>query len=206
MPEVDAQIAEYTWWLALLTAALVLATVLLGVVALSGIIRQTKDTKIANRAYLSVAPLGIEPFGMESRAHISVRNVGRLPAGDVSWFIDYAVSPNGKLDTFPIDETRFYGKSFVIHPGAEMRRSKDCTLTEEQMQGFRVTDTRWRDFFYVWGEVRYVDGFGERRSTKFCHRYDNRGVEKVPVGRWYAGHAMITAESMRYHQFGNDAD
>lgn len=143
---------------------------------------------------------------MASIAHITVKNVGRLPARDVSWFIDYVVSPNGKLERFPIGEDQFYGKNFVIHPGAEMKRSKDCPLTEAEAQSLRQSTDRTRVFFYVWVEVRYQDGFGKVRSTKFSHRYDHRGIEKVPNTRWYAGQDMITAESMRYHQFGNDAD
>lgn len=206
MPEVDAQIANYTWWLAILTGALVFATVLLGAVTIYGIRRQSNETRIANRAYLSVAPLGIEPFGMESVAHITVQNVGHLPAKNVSWFIDYAITPNGKLRAPPIDDGKFYGKNFVIHPGAEMKRSKDCILTEAEAQSLRQSTDRARVFFYVWGEVRYQDGFGTVRSTKFNHRYDHRGIEKVPQGRWYAGQDRITPESMRYHQFGNDAD
>lgn len=87
-----------------------------------------------------------------------------------------------------------------------MKRSKDCTLTEAEAQGLRQSNDRARVFLYVWGEIRYQDGFDKVCSTKFCHRYDHRGIQKVPVGRWYAGQDMITAESMRYHQFGNDAD
>jgi hypothetical protein len=205
MSEVDAQIAWYTFWLAVLTAALVLATIGLGAVTLWRLLRQTTDTRIANRAYLSVAPLGIEPFGkIETIAHLSVQNVGKLPAQDVSWFIAHVVSQNGRLNAFPIDEAKFYGKSLVIHPGAEMKRSHDCTLSDAEVDAIMCVEPR--TFLYVWGGVRYLDGFAKvRRFTRFCHRYENRGARRVLEGR-YKGHFMIAAESMRYHQFGNEAN
>ena len=83
---------------------------------------------VSQRAYLSVAPLGVEPFGPNGVAHIVVRNVGKLPAQDVSWFIDHAVLPNGKWAPPPIEEERFYGERFVIQPGAEMERSHNAVV------------------------------------------------------------------------------
>jgi hypothetical protein len=57
------------------------------------------------------------------------------------------------------------------------------------------------EFIYVWGRVTYLDGFGKRRFTNFCHRY-NTAMKKPPAGGGY----VIREEDARYHDYGNDAD
>jgi len=187
--------------IAAFTAILYIATKRIGEISA----QQVDDNRINQRAYLWVAPLGIAPFGMAGKAHISVKNVGAIPARDVSWFINHILCGNGKLDSFPTDENQFYGHNFVIHPGAEMSRTHRFRLCHDQAQAFRVSGGKI--FFFVYGEVRYLDGFAEKpRCTKFCHRYDSDGLETIPAGKPFAGHSELPAESMRYHQFGNDAD
>ena len=54
---------------------------------------------------------------------------------------------------------------------------------------------------YVWGKVKYTDGFDDGpRYTRFCHRYPTRRHEVGPDGE------RIKAKHARYHQNGNDAD
>lgn len=198
----DSGIAAYTFWLMLFTGALVGATIALAYIAWL----QRADTRITQRAYLSVAPLGVAPLNERGVAHLSVRNVGKLPAHDVSWLIATEADENGKRSNFPVDESKFYAHGFVIQPGAEMKRSQDFHLTESQLGDFKDRTQR-RRFLYVWGELRYLDGFGRRRFTRFCHRYDSRGYMEAPIGERHGGHDwIITAESSRSHQFGNDAD
>ena len=57
------------------------------------------------------------------------------------------------------------------------------------------------EFIYVWGRVTYLDGFGKRRFTNFCHRY-NTGARKFAEG----GRYFIPEEDARYHDYGNGAD
>jgi hypothetical protein len=64
-------------------------------------------------------------------------------------------------------------------------------------------------FLYVWGEIRYTDGFGISRFTRFCHRYGKAALGYGDVaggGGYTAGVPMLLADGMRFHQFGNDAD
>jgi len=200
--EVNRALANYPLWLALFTGALVIATIFLGCIAYL----QWADTRITQRAYVSVAPLGVMPLSENSVAHISVQNVGKLPASDVSWFIGYAIDNDGTRSTFDIDENEFYGKNLVIHPGAAMPRSQNCRMDAVALAALKRRPDRLT-FFYLWGKIRYLDGFGKQRHTSFCHRYDCRGVERYPEGQRYPGQEwLITPESMRYHQFGNDAD
>ena len=56
-------------------------------------------------------------------------------------------------------------------------------------------------YLYVWGRASYRDGFGKKRNTSFCHRY-NWAARDVPA----SGEVHIGAEHARYHDFGNEAD
>ena len=171
-------------------------------------ITQERDTKILQRAYLAVAPGGVNPLGYAlppyTIAHIVVQNVGNLPARDVSWFIDCKLSPDGRLNDFPINEALFFGKN-IIPPGTEMKRSQNCDFDYEEVRNFERSDLS----LYVWGEIRYLDGFGISRFTRFCHRYNKTamGYGDVAVGGGYISQVpMLRAEGMRFHRFGNDAD
>ena len=161
--------------------------------------QQSRDTRILQRAYLAVDGRGaILRWNGVSRAELAIINVGRLPAYEVEWLIDYAMDSSGRRSNFPIDTTRtpFYGKN-VLPPGTEMKRSKDCQLSREEVDGFRTNLT-----FYVWGEVRYLDGFGNKRFTRFCHRYPRgSGIPRLDQPA-----LELLAEGVRDHLHGNDAD
>jgi len=202
--KIDKALADYTWWLAIFTSVLAVATLALWCIAYL----QWRDTRITQRAYLSVMPLDVAPLALKGVAHFAVQNVGKLPARKVSWFIDCDYDGNGQRPKFPIDDNEFYpiaGESLVIHPGAEMKRSKNFSLTDEQQLNVLRTWTEPpQGYLYLWGEIRYEDGFGVSRYTKFSLRYDSRGYRKADPGCGYD--IFITGESARFHQFGNDAD
>ncbi|KGJ69630.1 hypothetical protein BJA5080_08429 [Bradyrhizobium diazoefficiens SEMIA 5080] len=68
-------------------------------------------------------------------------------------------------------------------------------------------------FLYVWGLVRYEDGFGTTRTTKFCHRYNCANVENIhgekeadAGGKGPVIGLKIRSEFARVHRYGNDAD
>jgi hypothetical protein len=67
-----------------------------------------------------------------------------------------------------------------------------------EKQAFEAGKNRpGENWLYIWGEVRYDDGFGVNRFTKFCHRYHLRAS---------ASGDRIKAKHARYHIYGNDAD
>ena len=55
-------------------------------------------------------------------------------------------------------------------------------------------------FLYVWGRIKYTDGFDQERFTAFCHRYNWRR-RKEANGRF-----RIARKYGRYHVRGNDAE
>ena len=153
---------------------------------------QARDTRVLQRAYLSAEPFGINPYlgaGDNVIGHVSFRNVGHLPARDVSWFVAMEIDPSDERTQFLIDDDKFFGKN-VIPPGTPM------------IQGTYSFARPQDGFIYVWGEIRYNDGFGTRRFTKFCHRYNCKTFLKLPERNRYG----ITTEYARYHEYGNDSD
>jgi hypothetical protein len=63
-------------------------------------------------------------------------------------------------------------------------------------------------YAFVWGAVRYDDGYGEDRYTRFCHRYaiasHNRGLYlNRPADK---AECLIDADKARYHETGNEAN
>ena len=158
------------------------------------------------RAYISVGSHGIKPFtnynlsrSTETIIRIGVRNVGQVPARNVRWFFGVEISENGRRKDFPIKD-EFYGENLVIQPGTEMVRSQRMKFTKGDIQ--HVVTDEWH--LYVWGKICYTDGFDNPRFTLFCHRYDRDGIGVGDINVTTV--PFITGESMRYHQYGNDAD
>lgn len=81
------------WLVAIFTGLLVIIAV-----------RQIFDTRILQRAYVSVEPLGIEAMfdGAHLIGHVGIRNAGHLPARFVSWFIDMKYTTSGDEADFPL--------------------------------------------------------------------------------------------------------
>jgi hypothetical protein len=161
--------------------------------------RQGELTRILERAYISVAPLGISPFISEDQinlreivGHVSFVNVGRLPARNAS-ILQASLTWSERLwEKKDVEFKELPSMNFVIPPGTEM------PLGTNPYPSDHIGD---KGYFYVWGEIRYTDGFDEPRFTKFCHRYPCQPFELAPDGS-----KSIDAKHARYHEHGNDAD
>ena len=189
----DDPIAVFTLALVISTIGLVISTIGLWLATGRTARRQAADTRILQRAYLSVEPLGIgpqlpDPSSSQASTpqvigHLAVRKLpGHLPARHVSWTIHMEPSGDGNRDTFPITEPR-YGDN-VLTAGTMMRHGGPAL----PWQGER--------YFYVWGDVIYKDGFNKDRSTRYCHRYNAQRFKDQKIKRKYG----------RIHDHGNDAD
>jgi hypothetical protein len=183
----DAVIAIFTVFLALLTGGLVFVGA-----------HQVTDTRILQRAYLSVEPGGIEPYlSLDGRLSCDVWfvNSGNLPARGVTWFIDQTFSTDQKLANFPIRDDKFDGNNLIpphgrIRKGAPAINSAELDAFRQRQQG--IPDSCW---LFVWGRVRYVDGFDQNRFIDFCYRYYLAGVT------W-----TISGDHGRQHEHGNRTD
>jgi hypothetical protein len=152
------------------------------------------------RAYLSVEPGGINFSGTPGQCmgHIIVRNVGKLPAGNVFVEAHLMMGPRETpIPDVPIDPRTI---PRVIQPGALMR------------QGTVEIDSPWPDVVlghaFVWGVAYYDDGYNIRRFTRLCHRYHPRSQTPRPLLRIgeVSSREIISPEQGRYHTEGNDAD
>jgi hypothetical protein len=189
----DPVIAFWHWTthdaVAFYTGVLAASTILLWFATWRGIRNQSRETQILQRAYLSVEARGIEQAvvdrGDRMVALVALRNVGRLPARNVSWSASIGCPD---VPPLPVADAG-HGKG-VLPPGTEMVVRTDDVLFADKV----------RNSTFVWGMVSYEDGFGKPRFTKFCHVY----ATKAFVGADKA--FTIPGERARYYEIGNDAD
>jgi hypothetical protein len=204
-------VAFFTFWLVISTVGLGVSTVLLWRDTKRTGERQAHDTEILQRAYISVEPHGIHEM-LDMRAvlgHVAIKNAGNLPATALSWSIKIKDSASGDDADFTFD----VGKgNIVVSPRSESIRGSESFLGIDELNDKCGTnDGRARGqenpvFIYVWGIVRYHDGFVEGRETRFCHRYNwiNRG--RVPGGGYpSSGNFHIASAFARVHEHGNGA-
>lgn len=190
-------VALSTLCLTAVTAVLALSTSGLWWATRRGIDTQISDTRILQRAYISVEPGGIKPFDYAADDRVAcdivITNAGNLPARSLSWFIDKKYSRDAHETDFPI--TRKLVGDIVLVPRASARKGADPTSVGSIRQNTRGKGP-YEAWLYVWGRVSYHDGFRGGRFVDFCHRYNLYGARDF----------MITAESARYHEHGNRTD
>jgi hypothetical protein len=186
------------WMLVIFTAILALFTY-----------RLWRDSRILQRAYIAVEPRGIHMLlnGSDLIGHVGIKNAGKLPARNVSWFIGIKHSGSGEEpgDFFPLERDK---GSIVIAPDTIATRGSGPGVQVQTLNEFcgvpsgKARTSQRETFLYVWGVVNYHDGFKKKRMTKFCHRYNwiNRG-RNLPPAQAYE----IDAEFARHHEHGNDA-
>jgi len=193
--------AFFTLWIAIFTFVLAVSTIGLWTVTWLAGRRQVKDTKILQRAYVTVEPLGIVKLveGKRVIGHVGIKNAGNLPAENVGWFIGFKKSGNAKETDFPLKDPQ--GK-IVIAPKVTAPRGSGDSLAIKDLSAAAENKPRPDRaqekalFLYVWGIVRYDDGFTKGRETKFCHRYNWKIREDD---------GAISERYARYHEYGNDA-
>ncbi|TPN49989.1 MULTISPECIES: hypothetical protein [unclassified Mesorhizobium] len=161
------------------------------------------------RAYLTVVPDGINQLIGEPdvMGHVVLRNVGRLPARNVTLVVTMELSPGPEPDSFFRREIFNIRKvatesDRVIQPGGEMRQgSEKPTIAMSELS---VPDHN----VYVYGIVKYDNGYGRRCFTRFCHRYATASRDRsLKVdSRPNKSRAFISADKARYHNYGNSAE
>jgi hypothetical protein len=182
-------VAFYTSVLSAFTALLFISTVLLWWSTRRGIQTQSEDTRILQRAYVAVEPMGLLPVGSsDTNGHYRIQNAGRLPARNIRWYAYVRNSAGQDERLFEINENDLYGNN-VLAAGAGMTHGTGATAMGN-------------GYVYVWGIVRYDDGFGNQRFTKFCHRYNTHAARPFDA----TGRNCVPAETGRHHGYGNSTD
>lgn len=236
----DERLADYTWWLVIVTAALCgvaaiqtkllfnsdrTAKELVGIAERQMLItgRQTDiiekqhavgrsqfiNAKRELRAYVTVEPDGINQLigRPDVIGHVVVRNVGKLPARNVTLLVIMERSkhpepePGLRTQIFKLPRV-VTNADRVIQPGGEMRQGS-------QKPYIPISDLIFPDYnVYVHGIVRYDDGYGRQCFTRFCHRYATAGRNRSvkPNSRPTKSRAFISADKARYHNYGNSAE
>ena len=194
---------DHDWMLVIFTGVLALFTAVLAISTLLLWRTTKKDTRILQRAYIAVEPLGVHLMSDASTVigQVGIRNAGHLPARKLSSVTNMRWSKNGNEPeaSFPIE--RREGK-VVIVPSALTIRASRTTIDLKILNNAsgagsgKLKDEEEEVFLYVWGSVRYDNGFRRKRTTRFCHRYN----WKSRVGY------EITKEQARFHEHFNDAD
>jgi hypothetical protein len=140
----DRYLVIFTFWLALATIALAFSTIALWIVSVRTGKRQSRETQILQRAYLSAEPRGVSAFlpkddtpakGDRVVAHVGFHNVGRLPARNVQWFLNMEYSDKAERSEFAIGTLT--GKGNIVAPAAftvACRRDRKPRLVERGLQ------------------------------------------------------------------------
>jgi hypothetical protein len=159
-------------------------------------VQQYNDTRILQRAYLAVVPRGINPFRADKTrfsCDVAFLNAGNLPAQEVSWELASKLFPDRQREIFNPPGNK--DGNVIIPARGEMLKSAP-PITRDELDNFVNATTDQQAWLYIWGRVRYKDGFGKRRFVDFCHRYNVQAV----------GDGGVKAKYGRQHEHGNGTD
>jgi hypothetical protein len=164
-----------------------------------------RNTRLLQRAYISIEPLGINPWRSPATGapcnvvgHVQCRNTGRLPARNfklstigMKWVADDRIE---KERPPKVEEVEEYEQAIPIQATVTVGSAGLC---REDLE--RMVDKK--GYLLVWGKATYTDGFGTPRSIEFCHRYPCIDC----TGDTQKGYSIGTA-NVRYHNHGNEQD
>jgi len=186
-PYHDEILAVATAFIAIFTIALVWVAWL-----------QMRTTKIIERAYVSVRPLGTETFRTKDNVIglLSIQNSGRLPARKISWALYRDCDTDRRRKHFPVKKSDFVGNNILVSGGEIIKGTGPIPIADFSKIIVQKPQV------YVWGAIRYHSGFGIwRRTLQFCHRYDVSGVVPDDAGMYH-----VPATEGRHHEYGNSSD
>jgi hypothetical protein len=201
-------IAVFTAVLAIFTVRLWRSTQKLWTVTNRTLQHAEQTSRKELRAYVSVEPLGITEYVGHNLlvGRFKVRNIGKIPARDVSIYSTIALDVDPARRDFGIGTPRI--SPTVLQPGAKMEfiSYEGYPTPAEQLD--RDEPLKLAGYLYVWGEVLYTDEFNTMGWTAFCHRYPcemfGTSDDEATAGR--VRNRSIHRKFARYHEeAGNDA-
>jgi len=154
------------------------------------------------RAYVSVEPLGISEYAGHNLlvGRFKVRNIGKIPALDMSIYSHDRIGGRCARKDFPIGTARI--SPTVLQPGAEMEfmSYEDYPMSADQVDS--EEPLKLGGYLYIWGEVLYSDELNTMGWTAFCHRYPcemfGMSAHEASAGR--ARNRSIDRKFARYHE------
>lgn len=160
------------------------------------------------RAYVSVEPLGVTEYPGHNLlvGRFNVRNVGKIPARDVSIYSTIALDADAARSDFPIGAPLI--SPTVLQPAAKMEfhSYEGYPIPPDQLDGNEPL--KLGGYLYVWGEVLYTDELNTTGWTAFCHRYPCEMFGATPTGGSIgrARDRRIDLKFANYHEeAGNDS-
>jgi hypothetical protein len=160
------------------------------------------------RAYVSIEPLGITEYVGHNLVvgRFQVRNIGKIPARDVSIYSTIGLDADPARRDFAIGTPRI--SPTVLQPGAKMEffSYEGYPIPADQLD--RDEPLKLAGYLYVWGEVLYTDELHTIGWTSFCHRYPcemfGTGDDEATGSR--VSNRSIHGRFARYHEeAGNEA-
>ena len=201
-------IAIFTAVLAIFTARLWRSTQKLWTVTNRTLQHAEQTSRKQLRAYLSVEPLGITEYVGHNLlvGRFKVRNIGKIPARDVSIYSTIGLDADPARKDFPIGTPRI--SPTVLQPGAKMEfiSYEGYPTPAEQLD--RDEPLKLGGYLYVWGEVLYTDELNTMGWTGFCYRYpcEMFGMDRDEAVVDRVRNRSIHRKFARYHEeAGNDA-
>jgi hypothetical protein len=201
-------IAIFTAVLAIFTARLWRSTQKLWTVTHRTLQHAEQTSRKELRAYVSVEPLGITEYVGHNLlvGRFKVRNIGKIPARDVSVHSTIGLDVDPARRDFPIGTPRI--SPTVLQPGAKMEfvSYEAYPIPADQLD--RDEPLKLAGYLYVWGEVLYTDEFNTMGWTAFCHRYpcEMFGMSADQAVPRRARNRSIHRKFARYHEeAGNEA-
>ncbi len=201
-------IAVFAAILAIFTLAVWRSTQKLWTVTSQALQQAEQTSRKTLRAYLAVEPLGIAEYAGHNLlvGQFQVRDIGKLPARDVSIYSTIALDANAMRRDFPLGTPRI--SPLVLQPGTAMEFLcyEGYPIPADQLD--RDEPLKLAGYLYVWGEVLYTDELNTVGWTCFCHRYpcDMFGVNADDPAASRARNRGIDRKFARYHEeAGNEA-
>jgi hypothetical protein len=201
-------VAVFTAVLAIFTARLWRSSEKLWTVTNRSLQHAEQTARKELRAYLSVEPLGISEYAGHNLlvGRFKVRNIGKIPARDVSIYSTIGSDADATRSEFPIGTARI--SPTVLQPGAEMEfmSYEGYPIPADQLDADEPL--KLAGYLYVWGEVLYTDELNTMGWTSFCHRYpcEMFGASAAEASAGRERNRSIDRKFARYHeQAGNEA-
>ena len=149
------------------------------------------------RAYVFVTSSSIVDFADGvSTIHLTVENLGKTPAYKVRIYQDFSIRAFDMADEWTPDIEKVVSKK-DLGPSAKIPISDNYIFDVATIM--RIHEKT--EAFFIFGEIRYCDAFGERRTTKY--RLFLGGPKGIYTAKDDTGKDIAL---LNVHQNGNESD